>query len=102
MPGRRLDWQPLLRCATVRQAPLYRLIVEVFTVAAAGYTGRLSAADVHQLLLVGDRLDPDSDPPTVEEVAYCLTKLHKWGNLSADHDTSRAPSLDAYGHTPYV
>jgi uncharacterized protein (TIGR02677 family) len=99
---RRPDAQPLLRYATVTDAPLYRAIVEVFATAAAGYTGRLSPADVHHLLLDGGQLDPDDDPPTVEEVAARLNQLRLWGNLSADHDTSRATSLDGYGRTAFV
>jgi uncharacterized protein (TIGR02677 family) len=100
--GRRPDAQPLLRYATAPDAPLYRAVVEVFATAAAGYTGRLSPVDVHQLLLNGGQLDPDDAQPTVEEVATRLNQLRLWGNLSADHDISRATSLDSYGRTAFV
>jgi hypothetical protein len=63
---------------TVPEAPLHRAIVDVFTNAAAGYTGRLSPVDVHQLLLAGGHLDPESDPPTVDQVAGRLTQLRLW------------------------
>ena len=101
MTGRRPDVQPLLRYATVPDAPLYRAIMDVFAVAVAGYSGRLSPADVHQLLLESGQLDPD-DAVTVEEVADRLNRLRLWGNLSADHDTARATSLDGYGRTALV
>ena len=42
MPRWRYDAQPLLRYATVAEAPLYREIMEVFAQAAVGYASRLS------------------------------------------------------------
>jgi uncharacterized protein (TIGR02677 family) len=100
LAGRHLDAQPLLRYATVAEAPLHRAIIDVFTTAATGYTGRLSPADVHGLLI--DTAEPDDDLPSLEEVAARLHQLLLWGNLSSDHDSSRAASLDAYGRTAYV
>ena len=40
MPRWRYDAQPLLRYATVAEAPLYREIMEIFAQAAAGYAGQ--------------------------------------------------------------
>ena len=102
MTSRRPDTQPLLRYATVSDAPRYRAIIEVFTAAAAGYTGRLSPADVHTVLAAAATDENDFDPPTVEEVTERLARLTVWGNLSADHDSSRAVSLDTYGRSAYV
>ncbi len=102
MDGRRPDAQPLLRFATVPEAPVYRAIIEVFTAAATGYNGRLSPEDVRAALVAAAADEPDVDPPSVDEVADRLARLTSWGNLSADHDSSRAASLDAYGRTAYV
>lgn len=66
----RFDGQPLLRYATVPDAPVYREIMEVFAQAAAGYTGRLSPEDVQVALSA--RLDPGiddlDDMPSVADV----------------------------------
>ena len=83
MVGRRTDVQPLLRYATVPEAPLYRAIIDVFTAAAAGYTGRLSPNDVLAVLMTAAADEPDLDPPTVDEVTDRLGRLTIWGNLSA-------------------
>jgi hypothetical protein len=48
----RYDAQPLLRYATVTEAPLHREIMEIFTQAAAGYASRLPPEDVHAAPLV--------------------------------------------------
>ena len=62
VPRWRYDAQPLLRYATVAEAPLYREIMEVFAQAATGYASRLSPEDVHAALLA--RLDSAPGRPT--------------------------------------
>ena len=57
----RYDAQPLLRYATMPEAPLYREIMEIFAEAAAGYASRLSPEDVHAALLA--RLSPGTGEP---------------------------------------
>jgi uncharacterized protein (TIGR02677 family) len=101
----RFDTQPLLRYATVPEAPMYREIIEVFADAAAGYASRLSPEDVHAALLA--RLDPGAgepveDMPGIAAVKERLVKLWEWGNLSQDFDTARATSLESYERTAYV
>ena len=101
----RYDAQPLLRYATVAEAPLYREIMEVFAQAAAGYAGRLSPEDVHAALLA--RLapgtgEPADDMPGIAQVKERLEQLWRWGNLSQDFDTARATSLESYERTAYV
>jgi len=101
----RFDGQPLLRYATVPDAPVYREIMEIFAQAAAGYTGRLSPEDVHAALSA--RLDPGvddlgDDMPSVADVKKRLEQLFLWGNLSQDYDTTRATSLESYEKSAYV
>jgi len=101
----RFDGQPLLRYATVSDAPVYREIMEIFAQAAAGYTGRLSPEDVHAALSA--RLDPGvddlgDDMPSVADVKKRLEQLFLWGNLSQDYDTTRATSLESYEKSAYV
>jgi uncharacterized protein (TIGR02677 family) len=99
------DGQPLLRYATVPEAPMYREILQVFADAAAGYSSRLSPEDVHAVLLArlgpadGDLAD---DLPAIAEVKDRLEQLSRWGNLSQDFDTARATSLESYERTAYV
>jgi uncharacterized protein (TIGR02677 family) len=105
MPRWRYDAQPLLRYATVAEAPLYREIMEIFAQAAAGYASRLSPEDVHAALLA--RLgpgagEPAEDVPTIAQVKERLEQLSHWGNLSQDFDTGRATSLESYERTAYV
>jgi uncharacterized protein (TIGR02677 family) len=105
VPRWRYDAQPLLRYATVAEAPLYREIMEVFAQAAAGYASRLSPEDVHAALLA--RLGPgtgeaDGDALGIAQVKERLEQLWKWGNLSQDFDTGRATSLESYERTAYV
>lgn len=105
MPRWQFDGQPLLRYATVPEAPMYREILQVFADAAAGYSSRLSPEDVHDALLArlglaaGDLAD---DLPTIAEVKDRLEQLSRWGNLSQDFDTARATSLESYERTAYV
>ena len=101
----RYDVQPLLRYATLPDAPLYREIMEIFAEAAAGYASRLSPDDVHAALLA--RLNAGSgeaaeDVPGITDVKERLGQLWRWGNLSQDFDTSRATSLENYERTAYV
>jgi uncharacterized protein (TIGR02677 family) len=101
----RFDGQPLLRYATTPDAPVYREIMEIFTEAAAGYTGRLSPEDVHAVLVA--RLapaadDPADDMPSVADIKQRLERLYVWGNLSQDYDTARATTLESYEKTAYV
>src|SRR5260370_8410040 len=101
----RFDGQPLLRYATVPDAPVYREIMEIFAQAPAGYTGRLSPEDVHAALSA--RLDPGGedlgdDMPTVADVKKRLEHLFLWRNLSHDHDTPHAPTPATSPHTPYL
>ena len=105
MPRWRYDAQPLLRYATVAEAPLYREIMEIFAQAAAGYASRLSPEDVHAALLA--RLgpgagEPAEDVPSIAQVKERLEQLSRWGNLSQDFDTGRATSLESYERTAYV
>jgi uncharacterized protein (TIGR02677 family) len=105
MPRWRYDAQPLLRYATVAEAPLHREIMEVFAQAAAGYASRLSPEDVHAALLA--RLgpgagEPAEDVPSIAQVKERLEQLSHWGNLSQDFDTGRATSLESYERTAYV
>ena len=101
----RYDAQPLLRYASMPEAPLYREIMEIFAEAAAGYASRLSPEDVHAALLA--RLssgtgEPAEDMLGIVAVKERLTKLWEWGNLSQDFDTGRATSLESYERTAYV
>jgi uncharacterized protein (TIGR02677 family) len=101
----RYDAQPLLRYATVAEAPLYREIMDIFAQAASGYASRLSPEDVHAALLA--RLDTDAvgvleDIPGIAQVKERLEQLWRWGNLSQDFDTARATSLESYERTAYV
>src|SRR5215472_8186686 len=101
----RYDAQPLLRYATMPEAPFYREIMEIFAEAAAGYVSRLSPEDVHAALLA--RLNPGTDEPiedmpSVASVKERLGQLWRWGNLSQDFDTARATSLESYERTAYV
>src|SRR5947208_934914 len=78
--------------------------MDVFTEAAAGYATRLSPEDVHAALVarVTATDDSDGEGPTLADVGARLEQLNRWGNLSQDHDSSRATSLDAYARTAYV
>jgi uncharacterized protein (TIGR02677 family) len=105
VPRWRFDGQPLLRYATVPDAPMYREIMQVFADAAAGYGSRLSPEDVYAALLA--RLGPDTGEPgdglpSLAEVKDRLERLWRWGNLSQDFDTARATSLESYERTAYV
>ena len=105
MPRWRYDAQPLLRYATVAEAPLYREIMEIFAQAAAGYASRLSPEDVHAALLarLGPGVgEPAEDVPSIAEVKERVEQLSHWGNLSQDFDTGRATSLESYERTAYV
>ena len=107
MGRKQRDTQPLLRYAThATHAPVYREIVDLFSEAAAGYASRLRAEDVHAALVAQATPPPDDDPAgtalTVAEVAERLERLVDWGNLSRDHDSSRATTLDAYERVAYV
>lgn len=78
MPRWRYDAQPLLRYATVVEAPLYREIMEIFAQAAAGYASRLSPEDVHAALLA--RLgagagEPAEDVSSLAQVKERLEQL---------------------------
>jgi len=102
---RRLDQQPLLRYATVPEAPLYREIMDIFTEASASYASRLSPEMVHDALslrLAADGPDADDEQPTLVEVKARLEQLWKWGSLSQDYDNARATSLESYERTAYV
>lgn len=97
------DVQPLLKYATVPEAPVYRAIVEVFTEAAAGYASRLSPEDVRAALIDHRAAaEEDTDALTLEAVTGRLNQLVVWGNLSRDNDTSRVTSLDSYHRTAFV
>jgi uncharacterized protein (TIGR02677 family) len=105
VPRWRFDGQPLLRYATMPEAPMYREIVQLFADAAAGYSSRLSPEDVHAALVA--RLGPDAGEladglPAMAEVKDRLEQLSRWGNLSQDFDTARATSLESYERTAYV
>ena len=105
MVRRQADAQPLLRYATATDyAPIYRSIMDVFTEASAGYASRLRVEDVHAALLerATERDSSLADVPTLAEVGDRLKRLHEWGNLSQDNDTSRATNLDSYGAVAYV
>ena len=102
---RRFDRQPLLRYATVREAPVYREIMEIFADAAAGYASRLSPEEVHAALsarLLSHSEETDDGVPSIAEVSARLEQLWRWGNLSQDFDTARATSLESYERTAYV
>ena len=100
----RYDAQPLLRYATMPEAPLYHEIMEIFAEGAAGYASRLSPEDVHAALLA--RLhpgtgEPAEDMPGIAEVKERLGQLWRWGNQSQDFDTAWPYVMGAVpGRTP--
>jgi uncharacterized protein (TIGR02677 family) len=96
------DVQPLLKYATLPDAPLYRAIVDVFTEAAAGYASRLSPEDVHATLAARFADNDVESVPTTGALADRLDHLVTWGNLTRDNDTARANTLDGYHRTAYV
>jgi uncharacterized protein (TIGR02677 family) len=96
------DVQPLLKYATLPDAPIYRAIVDVFTEAAAGYASRLSPEDVHAALVARLAEYDAESVPTPGALTDRLDHLVTWGNLTRDHDTARADTLDGYHRAAYV